>query len=194
MSAARSIARRVVLAVAGGLLVTGGAAALAAEPAVAGRLPAGVPTFATGTTWVDPGALDAWRAATWWPAAALAALAVTALLSAVLLVRQARTGTLRRLPLRHTGADLAGRALRDAVGERLRIVPGVARARVRVTGRPDDPVLRIALTLEDTARPADVLGSHVAAVLDEARVFLAPRPLPAEVRCRVRRGTPPRAR
>lgn len=194
MSAARSTGRRVGLAVAGGLLVAGGAAALAGEPAVAGRLPAGVPTFASGTTWVDPAALDAWRDAGWWTAAVLAVLAVTALLSAVLLVRQARTGTPRRLPLRHAGADLAARALGDAVGERLRTLPGVVRARVRVTGRPADPVLRIALTLADTARPAELVAPHVDMVLAEARAFLAPRPVRAEVRCRVRRGTPPRAR
>ncbi|GGZ80341.1 hypothetical protein GCM10010371_44840 [Streptomyces subrutilus] len=194
MPRARNAVNRIVLAGAGVLLLAGGAGVLAADPALSSVLPDRVPRFADGSRPVDPAALADWRRLEAWTPGVGAGLLVVALLAAALLLLQARRGRVRRLPLERPGAELSTGALREAVEDGLDAVPGVERASVRITGRPAEPVLRIALDLADTARPAEVAARVADTAVAGARAFLAPRRVRAEVRCTVRRGVPPRAR
>ncbi|MFD4244546.1 hypothetical protein ACFWP3_23570 [Streptomyces sp. NPDC058525] len=110
-----------------------------------------------------------------------------------LLALQVRGRTQRSLPLAAARGSLDCRALLRSVRTGCTKVPGVARARCRLTGPGRRKELAIVLYLERGACPQDVLAAVGAGVLPQIAAFLAPRPVHARIRLIVRGAPRPRA-
>ncbi|MFJ3923499.1 alkaline shock response membrane anchor protein AmaP [Streptomyces sp. NPDC090022] len=123
---------------------------------------------------------EGWR---WW--VLLAALALCVVLALWWLLSQLRRPHLRAV-LVDTGdgayATLRGRALEEAVAAECGALGGVAACRVRLQGRRGAPVLRIALSLEPYAVPADVVAALAGPVIERARASAGLPDLSAEAR------------
>lgn len=181
----RNVLNRMLLGVAGLVLCALGALVLVAAEHPARRLPAlgqGPGTPVGEVTWINPSAWDGGRAHGWWPLAVGAALALLLALLLWALWRQVRGAALPRLPLGRDGLTLGARALTRALEHHLRTLPGVAHARVHAHGSAHAPRLRLALTLDGRAGPADTLDALTREVLPTARGALAPKPLSADIR------------
>ncbi|MFE6225934.1 hypothetical protein [Microtetraspora glauca] len=112
----------------------------------------------------------------------------------VLLTAQIPRPVRRRLQLAVPGCGLDSRAVRHAVQAGCTAVPGVARARCRLTGGRRTTRLTLTLTLNATAHPGDVLTAVSDGVLHQIAPLLTPRRLHTRIRLRVRRPRPRRAR
>ncbi|ARX86926.1 MULTISPECIES: alkaline shock response membrane anchor protein AmaP [Streptomyces] len=186
MSALRQgVNRATLLCVAVLLLGSGAALATTADP-VRDRLPSGWPRLGTDRVWLDGAALGRWRDHSWWPPVVIAALAVALLLFLCWVALEVRAGRLRVLPLGRDGVTLAGPALAAAMAGRVQAVDGVARAHVRLLGRPHRLRVRITLVLAADGSPRAVLRRLAEQAVAEARAAAAPRALEAEVRIGVR--------
>ena len=135
--------------------------------------------------WTHDG-LGRWRDHSWWPPVVIAALAVALLLFLCWVALEVRAGRLRVLPLGRDGVTLAGPALAAAMAGRVQAVDGVARAHVRLLGRPHRLRARITLVLAADGSPRAVLRRLAEQAVAEARAAAAPRALEAEVRIGVR--------
>ncbi|MGW0565077.1 hypothetical protein ACWDZ4_31910 [Streptomyces sp. NPDC003016] len=100
----------------------------------------------------------------------------------------------RRLALAHPALHLRTRTLVRAVRTEAEAVPGVVRARVRLSGRAARPRLAMAVLLEPEARPAAVLERLAGEQLRAARTAAGRERLVLSVRFRVRGHRTGRAR
>ncbi|MFC8131223.1 hypothetical protein [Streptomyces sp. NPDC057302] len=182
--------RSTLFCVAAVLLAAGAALASAAAP-VRDRLPSGFPRIGADRVWLDQELLGRWRDHGWWQPVVIAALAVGAVLFLSWATVQIRSGRPRELPLGQPGVTLSATALAAAMAEGARAVDGVARAHVRLLGRPRRLRARITLVLDPDASPEAVLRELAGGTVAEARLAAAPRVLEADVRLTTR---PHRAR
>ncbi|MFF8265253.1 alkaline shock response membrane anchor protein AmaP [Streptomyces virginiae] len=170
---------RILLAVAGAVLLAAGVVLLTAVRPLGGRA---APLLS---------AADRRRylhAEGWWWWALIAALVVCVLLALWWLLSQLKSARLRTVAV-DTGdggfAVLRGRALADAVAAEAGALDGVAGCRVVLRGRRGSPALRVALELEPHAVPADMLAGLAGPVLTHARTSTGLPDLPAEARFKV---------
>ncbi|MFE1366176.1 alkaline shock response membrane anchor protein AmaP [Streptomyces anulatus] len=179
----RSTVNRVLLALAGLVLVVVGGAVLAAG------LGASVPSW-----WPWDGKTDVllsvadrqrWRDDGWWWPTVIAALAVLVVLSLWWFLAQLRRGRLADVLVDSgdgEGAQLRGRALESVLAEEAGGLDGVARAQAMLTGRPTAPRARVRLLMEPHAAPLGTLNAVVDGALAHARNSAGLDGLPAEVR------------
>ncbi|MFF4419168.1 alkaline shock response membrane anchor protein AmaP [Streptomyces sp. NPDC001549] len=170
---------RVLLALAGAVLVAAGTVVLTGAWPLHGRH---APLLSEQTR------NRYWHAEGWWWWAVLAALAVGVLLALWWLLSQFRRRRLQAVVV-DTGdgafAMLRGRALEEAVAAETGALDGVAGCRVALRGRRGSPALRVALQLEPHAVPADALAAVAGPVLTHARTSAGLPELPAEARLKV---------
>ncbi|GGV41179.1 hypothetical protein GCM10010277_29740 [Streptomyces longisporoflavus] len=187
MSRLRSGANRSTLFCAAAVLLGAGAVLASMAAPVRDRLPADWPRVGADRVWLDQDMLDRWREHGWWTPVALAAAALGVVLFLCWAVAQIRTGRLRELPLGQPGVTLSASALSSVLADRARAVEGVARADVRLLGRPRRPRARITLVLDPDASPEAVLREFARGPVAEARTAAAPRDLRVDVRLTTRR-------
>ncbi|MGW6061496.1 alkaline shock response membrane anchor protein AmaP [Streptomyces sp. NPDC055189] len=192
MSRLRSSANRSTLLCTAVVLLGAGAVLASTAAPVRDRLPASWPRVGADRVWLDQEALGRWRDHGWWTPVAIAALAVAAVLFLYWALAQIRSGRLRELPLGQPGVTLSAPALASVMAERARAVDGVARADVRLLGRPRRMRARITLVLDPDASPEAVLGELARGTIAEARTAAAPRALEADVRLTTRPHRAPR--
>ncbi|MBY8846394.1 alkaline shock response membrane anchor protein AmaP [Streptomyces sp. SP2-10] len=183
MNAMRTGVNRVLLALAGLLLLALGGAVLAVG------LGAPPPSW-----WLHTGPHDVlltraertrWRHIAWWWPAVIAALALLVLLALWWLAAAVRRRRLTDLPVDTgdgAGARLRGRALESALAAEAAGLPGVARAHVDLRGRRTSPQVRAGLRLEPHAVPGETLTAFTTEALAHARESAGLASLPAEVR------------
>ena len=176
---------RILLALAGLLLLVVGGAVLAAG------LGLSVPSW---WPWEGPDAVlltrsqrQHWRAEGWWWPVVIAVLGLVVLLALWWLIAQFRRARLREV-LVDSGdgeeAVLRGRALENVLEADVSAQEGVARARVALTGRRGTPRTRVALHLEPYASPAEALTALSGEALGNARRSTGLPALPTEARLR----------
>ncbi|MEV2250302.1 hypothetical protein AB0I94_06970 [Streptomyces sp. NPDC050147] len=169
------------------VVLLGAAAVLASAAApVRERLPSALPRVGADRVWLDDEVLGRWRDHGWWPPVVIAALAVGTVLFLCWAGAQIRTGRPRELPLGQPGVTLSAKALASVMADRARAVDGVARAHVRLLGRPRRLRARITLVLEPGGSPEAVLRELAEGTIAEARAAAAPRVLEADVRLTTR--------
>ncbi|MGW6980583.1 alkaline shock response membrane anchor protein AmaP [Streptomyces sp. NPDC054932] len=178
MSGMLGTVNRILLAVAGTVLLAAGVVVLTGSWPLNGRHAALLSAQTRSRYWHD----DGW----WW--VVLAGLAVCVLLALWWLLSQLRRPRLQALYV-DTGdgafALLRGRALEEAVAAEAGALDGVAGCRVVLRGRRGSPALRVALKLEPHAVPADALAHVAGPVLTHARTSAGLPELPAEARLKV---------
>ncbi len=193
MTAVLRIVNRVLLGLAGLLLVVLGGSALAVGLGV------DPPSW-----WIHDGRHDVllsdadrtrWRADGWWWPAVIAALAV-----AVLLALWWLAAVLRRRRLAEVlvdtgdgeGALLRGRALEGVLAAEAGALEGVRGAKASLTGRRRAPEARVRLLLEPHADPGETLTRLTAESLAHARDSAGLASLPTEARLRAAKHGPER--
>ncbi|MGW6288500.1 alkaline shock response membrane anchor protein AmaP [Streptomyces sp. NPDC055107] len=181
----RSTVNRVLLALAGLVLVVVGGAVLAAG------LGASVPSWWPwdGKTDVLLSAADRqrWRDDGWWWPAVIAVLAVLVVLALWWFLAQLRRGRLADVLVDSgdgEGARLRGRALEGVLASEAGALDGVARAQAMLTGRRTEPRARVRLLMEPHAAPLGTLNAVADGALTHARDSAGLDALPAEVRLR----------
>ncbi|GGK86814.1 alkaline shock response membrane anchor protein AmaP [Streptomyces flaveus] len=179
------IVNRVLVGLAGLLLVVGGGSVLAVG------LGLDPPSW-----WVHDGQRDVllsdadrtrWRDDGWWWPTVIAVLSVAVLLAVWWL-----TAVLRRRRLAEVlvdtgdgeGALLRGRALEGVLTGEAGALDGVQRAQAALTGRRSTPQARVQLLLEPHADPGDALHRLTTQALAHARDSAGLAALPAQVRLR----------
>ncbi|GAB2962138.1 alkaline shock response membrane anchor protein AmaP [Streptomyces pseudoechinosporeus] len=179
------IVNRVLVGLAGLLLVVGGGSVLAVG------LGLDPPSW-----WVHDGQRDVllsdadrtrWRDDGWWWPTVIAVLSVAVLLAVWWL-----TAVLRRRRLAEVlvdtgdgeGALLRGRALEGVLAGEAGALDGVQRAQAALTGRRSTPQARVQLLLEPHADPGDALHRLTTQALAHARDSAGLASLPAQVRLR----------
>ncbi|MFJ3940703.1 alkaline shock response membrane anchor protein AmaP [Streptomyces parvus] len=179
----RSTVNRVLLALAGLVLVVVGGAVLATG------LGASVPSW-----WPWDGGHDVllsaadrhrWRDDGWWWPTVIAVLAVLVVLALWWFLAQLRRGRLTEILVDSgdgEGARLRGRALEGVLAAEAGELDGVARAQAMLTGRRTEPRARLRLLLEPHAAPLGTLNAVADGALAHARVSAGLGELPAEVR------------
>lgn len=183
---------RVLLALAGLVLLALGLAVLAGGLGLPRRWGVGLPS---GWPWTGPHSVllsDAdrtrWRSEGWWWPVVIAVLGVLLVLLLWWLLTQLRRRKLGEVLVESgedgEGALLRGRALESAMEAEAESLPGVEKAWVRLTGRRTAPRARVGLLLAAHAEPGPVLGKLSAEVLEHARSSAALERLPADVRLR----------
>ncbi|MFJ9891089.1 alkaline shock response membrane anchor protein AmaP [Streptomyces sp. NPDC091287] len=181
----RSTVNRVLLALAGLVLVVVGGAVLAAG------LGASVPSW-----WPWDGKTDVllstadrqrWRDDGWWWPTVIAVLAVLVILALWWFLAQLRRGRLADVLVDSgdgEGAQLRGRALEGVLAGEAEALDGVARAQAMLTGRRTAPRARVRLLMEPHAAPLGTLNAVADGALTHARDSAGLDGLPAEVRLR----------
>ncbi|OEV16710.1 alkaline shock response membrane anchor protein AmaP, partial [Streptomyces nanshensis] len=154
MSGMRPTVNRILLALAGLVLIVVGGAVLAAG------LGAAVPSWWPwdGRTDVLLSAADRgrWRDEGWWWPTVIAVLAVLVVLALWWFLAQLRRGRLAEVLVDSgdgEGAQVRGRALEGVLAEEAGEVDGVARAQAALTGRRTAPRARVRLLMEPHAAP-----------------------------------------
>ncbi|MEQ4608899.1 alkaline shock response membrane anchor protein AmaP [Streptomyces bacillaris] len=183
MSGMRPTVNRILLALAGLVLIVVGGAVLAAG------LGAAVPSWWPwdGKTDVLLSAADRgrWRDEGWWWPTVIAVLAVLVVLALWWFLAQLRRGRLAEVLVDSgdgEGAQVRGRALENVLAEEAGEVDGVARAQASLTGRRTAPRARVRLLMEPHAAPARALNAVADGALVHARESAGLDELPAEVR------------
>ncbi|MEU9374605.1 alkaline shock response membrane anchor protein AmaP [Streptomyces sp. NPDC048255] len=170
---------RILLALAGLVLLAAGLSVLTASWPLGGRHEPLLTAQARTRYWHA----DGWA---WW--ALFAGLVLCVLLALWWLLSQLRRPRLAAVIV-DTGdgafALLRGRALEEAVAAEASALDGVAGCRVALRGKRGAPALRIALELEPYAVPADALAGLAGPVLTHARSSAGLPGLPTEARLRV---------
>lgn len=197
----RTAVNRTLLAVVGLVLLAGGGLLLAGGLDLNRRRRLGLPGDWTVTDphhpVLTPADRTRWTADSWWWPALFAGFGLIAAFALWWLFSQLGRGLLKHLRLPGTdGAQLRlrGPALARALVEGAERIPGVARARVRLVGRPDRPRARIALTLAPGAAPGPVLRELAEGPLADARAATGFAALPTDARLRVEPGAADRVR
>ncbi|MFH8796210.1 alkaline shock response membrane anchor protein AmaP [Streptomyces sp. NPDC017941] len=128
-----------------------------------------------------------WRDDGWFWPTVIGALALVVLLALWWLTAQLRRRRLSEVLVETgdgEGALLRGRAMENALESEAAALDGVARARVRLTGRRNAPEARVGLLLGADAVPGDALRGVCAGALAHARDSAGLERLPATVRLR----------
>ncbi|MGW4703788.1 alkaline shock response membrane anchor protein AmaP [Streptomyces sp. NPDC004285] len=176
---------RVLLGLAGLVLVLGGGAVLAAATGLS--VPSWWPWSGPSDVLLTTAQRQRWRNEGWWWPVVIAALGIVVLLALWWLIAQFRRARLAEV-LVDTGdgeaAVLRGRALEGALEADAAAQDGVARAKVSLTGRRGAPRTRIALLLEPHASPGDALTALSTEALAHARTATGLPALPTEARLR----------
>ncbi|GHF72358.1 hypothetical protein GCM10010218_62070 [Streptomyces mashuensis] len=182
---------RVVLGLAGLLLVALGAAVLTGGLDLVRRwhlpVPPEWPFDGPGDVLLPTATRQHWRAHGWWWPAVVGGLAVLVLAALAWLAAQLRPRRLRETVVDCGDGDTAtvrGRGLEDAMAAEAAALHGVDRALVTLGGRRTAPAVRAVLTLAPHAGPAAVLYRLRTEVLRHARTSAGLGRLPAEVRLR----------
>ncbi|MFI9309021.1 alkaline shock response membrane anchor protein AmaP [Streptomyces triculaminicus] len=184
-------ANRILLGLAGVLLLALGAAVLAGALDLPRRwdvtLPAAWPFAGPDDVPLSAARRRGWGRHGWWWPTVIAALGVVVALSLGWLLAQARRHRLREVGVDSGDGEtvvVRGHALQDALTAEAAALEGVDDAVITLTGRRTVPRARIGLTLAPHARPADALRRLDAEVLRHARTSAGLLRLPAEVRLR----------
>ncbi|MFH9721383.1 alkaline shock response membrane anchor protein AmaP [Streptomyces sp. NPDC017254] len=176
---------RVLLGLAGLLLVVGGGAVLAA--ALDLSVPSWWPWSGPADVLLSTADRQRRRDEGWWWPVVIAVLGLVVLLALWWLVAQFRRARLAEVVV-DTGdgeeAILRGRALEGVLEADATAQEGVARARVSLTGRRGAPRTRVALDLEPYASPGDALTTLSTRALAHARTSTGLAALPTEARLR----------
>ncbi|MFE6100025.1 alkaline shock response membrane anchor protein AmaP [Streptomyces laurentii] len=176
---------RIVLVLAGVLLVVGGGAVLAAGLGLS--VPSWWPWSGPHDVLLSRSERQHWRSEGWWWPAVIAALGLVVLLALWWLIAQFRRARLAEVVVDSgdgDGAVVRGRALEAVLAADTEAQEGVARARIALTGRRVAPRARVALLLEPHASPAGALAALAAEALGNARTSTGLAALPTEARLR----------
>ncbi|WP_329624197.1 alkaline shock response membrane anchor protein AmaP [Streptomyces sp. NBC_01255] len=176
---------RVLLGLAGLLLVLGGGAVLAAGLDLS--VPSWWPWSGPSDVLLSAADRQRWRDESWWWPVVIAGLGLVVLLALWWLLVQFRRARLREV-LVDTGdgeeAILRGRSLEAVLEADAAAQEGVSKARVHLTGRRATPRTRVALLLEPYASPGDALNTLSTEALAHARTSTGLPALPTEARLR----------
>ncbi|MDV9190206.1 alkaline shock response membrane anchor protein AmaP [Streptomyces sp. SR27] len=176
---------RVLLGLAGLLLVVVGGAVLAA--ALDLSVPSWWPWSGSSDVLLSTAERQRWRNEGWWWPVVIAVLGLIVLLALWWLLVQFRRARLAEV-LVDSGdgeeAVLRGRALEGVLEADAGAQEGVARAKVSLTGRRGAPRTRVALLLEPHASPGDALTTLSTEALAHARTSAGLAALPTEARLR----------
>lgn len=181
----RSTVNRVLLALAGLLLVVVGGAVLAVG--LGASLPSWWPWDGKSDVLLSAADRGRRRDEGWWWPTVIAVLAVLVVLGLWWFLAQLRRGRLAEVLVDSgdgEGAQVRGRALEGVLADEAGQVDGVARARAVLTGRRTAPQARIRLLMEPHAAPAQALHAVAGGALVHARESAGLDELPAEVRLR----------
>ncbi|MFC8702929.1 alkaline shock response membrane anchor protein AmaP [Streptomyces anulatus] len=179
----RSTVNRVLLALAGLVLVVVGGAVLAAGLGVS--VPSWWPWDGKTDVLLSVADRQRWRDDGWWWPTVIAVLAVLVVLALWWFLAQLRRGRLADVLVDSgdgEGAQLRGRALESVLADEAGGLDGVARAQAMLTGRPTEPRARVRLLMEPHAAPLGTLNAVVDGALAHARNSAGLDGLPAEVR------------
>ncbi|MFJ1789841.1 alkaline shock response membrane anchor protein AmaP [Streptomyces anulatus] len=179
----RSTVNRVLLALAGLVLVVVGGAVLAVG--LGASLPSWWPWDGKTDVLLSVADRQRWRDDGWWWPTVIAALAVLVVLALWWFLAQLRRGRLADVLVDSgdgEGAQLRGRALESVLAEEAGGLDGVGRAQAMLTGRPTAPRTRVRLLMEPHAAPLGTLNAVVDGALAHARNSAGLDGLPAEVR------------
>ncbi|GHG70919.1 alkaline shock response membrane anchor protein AmaP [Streptomyces griseocarneus] len=184
-------ANRILLGLAGVVLVALGAAVLAGALDLPRRwglaLPSGWPLAGPDDVPLSAARRRGWSRQTWWWPTLIGGLGAVVVLSLAWLLAQARRHRLREVGVDSGDGEtvvVRGRALQEALAAEAAALEGVEDAVITLTGRRTAPRARIGLTLAPNARPAGALRRLDAEVLRHARTSAGLLRLPAEVRLR----------
>ncbi|AVZ72284.1 alkaline shock response membrane anchor protein AmaP [Streptomyces lunaelactis] len=179
------VVNRVLLGLAGLVLLCAGGAVLAAGTGLS--VPSWWPYDGRDDVLLSRADRYRWRDEGWWWPVVIAALAVLVLLAVWWLLAQLRRARLAEILVDSgdgEGALLRGRALEGVLAGEAESLEGVARARVSLTGRRSTPEARVGLLLEPFAAPGEALTRLTDEALAHARDSAGLASLPAEVRLR----------
>ncbi|WP_432020164.1 alkaline shock response membrane anchor protein AmaP [Streptomyces sp. 1222.5] len=187
------VLNRVLLAITGLLLLGGGLLIISAGLDLYRRLhltpPAGWPLTTPDDVLLSSGDRARWSSQGWWWPAVIAALTLIALLALWWLLAQLQQHRLSWVPVgtdhAQQGVALGHGALSDAIAAEAGALPGIDRAKVRLTGRPAHPRADITLTLTPTTAPDTALTALGNGPLENARQSTGRDDLLAETRLRV---------
>ncbi|MFJ8398366.1 alkaline shock response membrane anchor protein AmaP [Streptomyces sp. NPDC094144] len=185
MSGVRRTVNRVLLGLAGLVLVCVGGGVLAAATGLS--VPSWWPWSGKNDVLLSEADRTRWRSDGWWWPTVIAVLAVLLLLALWWLLAQLRRARLSEVLVDSgdgEGALLRGRALEGALAAEADGLDGVARAQVLLTGKRSAPRARIRLLMEPHAAPDEALGRLTDEALAHARDSAGLDRLPAEVRLR----------
>ncbi|GGT66401.1 MULTISPECIES: alkaline shock response membrane anchor protein AmaP [Streptomyces] len=176
---------RVLLGLAGLLLVVLGGAVLAAALDLA--VPSWWPWSGPSDVLLSEADRTRWRDEGWWWPVVIAVLGLLVLLALWWLIAQFRRARLAEVLIDSgdgEGTVVRGRALEDVLEADAAAQDGVARARVSLTGRSSAPRTRVRLLLEPYASPGAALNSLTTDALAHARTSTGLPALPTEARLR----------
>ncbi|MEU9677519.1 MULTISPECIES: alkaline shock response membrane anchor protein AmaP [Streptomyces] len=179
----RSTVNRVLLALAGLVLVVVGGAVLATG--LGASVPSWWPWDGRHDVLLSAADRHRWRDDGWWWPAVIAFLAVLVVLALWWFLAQLRRGRLTEILVDSgdgEGARLRGRALEGVLAAEAGELDGVARAQAMLTGRRTEPRARLRLLMEPHAAPLGTLNAVADGALAHARVSAGLGELPAEVR------------
>ncbi|MEW2059191.1 alkaline shock response membrane anchor protein AmaP [Streptomyces sp. NPDC007002] len=179
----RSTVNRVLLALAGLVLVVVGGAVLATG--LGASVPSWWPWDGRGDVLLSAADRQRWRDDGWWWPTVIAVLAVLVVLALWWFLAQFRRGRLTEVLVDSgdgEGARLRGRALEGVLAAESGELDGVARAQAMLTGRRTAPRSRLRLQLEPHAAPLGTLQAAADGALAHARDSAGLDELPAEVR------------
>ncbi|MFR9726914.1 alkaline shock response membrane anchor protein AmaP [Streptomyces sp. MS19] len=188
------VTNRVLLLLAGLLLIAAGAAGLAT---VAGLVPDtwAWPWHRTGDAVLSHAERVHLREQGWFWPVVIGALSLLLVLALWWLLAQSRRPRLAGV-LVDTGegipALVRGRALEEVVTAEAEALPGIDRARVTLVGRRTQPRLRVGLILAPQARPEEAVGALRSVAVENARRSAGLAALPAEIRLRSAHHAPER--
>ncbi|MFD5201650.1 alkaline shock response membrane anchor protein AmaP [Streptomyces sp. NPDC058375] len=179
----RSTVNRVLLALAGLVLVVVGGAVLAAG--LGASVPSWWPWDGKNDVLLSTADRQRWRDEGWWWPTVIAVLAVLVVLALWWFLAQLRRGRLAEVLVDSgdgEGAQLRGRALEGVLAGEAGELDGVARAQAMLTGRRTAPRARLRLQMEPHAAPLGTLNAVADGALTHARDSAGLDELPAEVR------------
>ncbi|MGC5346667.1 alkaline shock response membrane anchor protein AmaP [Streptomyces sp. DT171] len=183
MSGMLRTVNRVLLGLAGLVLICGGGIVLAAGLGLS--VPSWWPYDGTHDVLLSKADRVRWRDEDWWWPTVIAVLAVLVVLALWWLLAQLRRARLSELLVDSDdgdGAVLRGRALEGAFADEAGALDGVSRAKVRLTGRRTAPRARVRLLTEPHVAPGEVLDRFAGESLTHARNSAGLDSLPTEVR------------
>ncbi|MCI4043289.1 MULTISPECIES: alkaline shock response membrane anchor protein AmaP [unclassified Streptomyces] len=179
----RSTVNRVLLALAGLVLVVVGGAAFATG--LGASVPSWWPWDGRNDVLLSVADRHRWRDDGWWWPTVIAVLAVLVVLALWWFLAQLRRGRLAEVLVDSgdgEGAQLRGRALEGVLAAEAGELDGVARAQAMLTGRRTAPRARLRLLMEPHAAPLGTLTAVGDGALAHARESAGLETLPAEVR------------
>ncbi|MFD4596260.1 alkaline shock response membrane anchor protein AmaP [Streptomyces rubiginosohelvolus] len=179
----RSTVNRVLLGLAGLVLVVVGGAVLAIG--LGASVPSWSPWDGKSDVLLSVADRHRWRDEGWWWPVVIAVLAVLVVLALWWFFAQFRRGRLTEVLVDSgdgEGAQLRGRALEGVLASEAGELDGVARAQAMLTGRRTEPRSRLRLLMEPHAAPLGTLQAVADGALAHARDSAGLDELPAEVR------------